>query len=61
MYIQRHEVWKEMTPAEKLVQTKVRMHWGWMNQFTHGCIRDGMIDMANEILRLRRKLREEKL
>lgn len=53
-----HENWKDMAPAEKFVQDKTFFTWSWMNQFVYKEIRQAMIDMANEILRLRKKLRK---
>ncbi len=56
----QHEIWSLMTPAEKLVQRKTGFFtWSWMNMFVREEIRQCMIDLANEVLRLRRQLKKQ--
>jgi len=55
----QHEIWSLMTPAEKLVQRKTFFTWSWMNMFVREEIRQCMIDLANEVLRLRRQLKKQ--
>ena len=56
--MRQHEDWALMTPAEKLVQRKTIFTWSWMNMFVREEIRQCMIDLANEVLRLRKRLRQ---
>jgi hypothetical protein len=53
--MKQHESWKEMTPAERLVQSRTVFTWAWMNEFTEEAIRLALLSLANEVLRLRRK------